>query len=342
MTQKALPVIASSPSVPGGPQRQSRQLTRREVITRVAATSAVGLASVGLGTWLLKRPPAGPRNLPQLRDHRVARTPGGVDMVIAHGDQTAELVHQAIAAIGGMGTFIQRGEAVAIKPNAAWNRQPAQAANTNPEVVAQVVREVLAAGARVVWVCDNSMNQAELCFDRSGIGPAARQAGAKVILPSSGGFRTVHGGGQIVQQAEVLWPFVEADKIINIPVVKHHNLCSATMAMKNWYGVLGGNRARLHQDIHQSIVDLAAMMKPTLTILDATRVLLANGPTGGSLDDVKTFNTIAISCDEVALDAFGLHFLGRSANEVPYVGKAEQAGLGHVDYHQLRVEEIGT
>jgi uncharacterized protein (DUF362 family) len=125
-------------------------------------------------------------------------------------------------------------------------------------------------------------------------------------------------------------------------VVKQHGLSRATLAMKNWYGVLGGHRARLHQDIHRSVVDLAAMMKPTLTVMDATRILLANGPSGGNLDDVKRLDTVAASTDEVALDAFGASLLGLAPAEVASIALGEQAKLGRADWRSLKVEEIAT
>ena len=138
----------------------------------------------------------------------------------------------------------------------------------------------------------------------------SKAAGATVVRPEATAFREVDVSGKLLHTADILYPFVEADRIINVPVVKQHGLSRATMAMKNWYGVLGGQRVKLHQNIHLSIVDLAAMIKPTLTIMDATRILLANGPTGGSLADVKRMDTVAVSTDEVALDAFGAGLLG--------------------------------
>jgi uncharacterized protein (DUF362 family) len=207
-------------------------------------------------------------------------------------------------------------------------------------VVAEVVREVVAAGAGKVWVADNSVNNAERCFERSGIRAAAAAAGAKVILPTDAAFRLVAVGGTTLHTADVLWPFVDADKVINLPIVKQHGLARATLAMKNWYGVLGGHRVRLHQDIDRCIFELARLMKPTLTILDATRILVANGPSGGSLDDVKRLDTIAASRDEVALDAFGATLLGLSASELGYLGLAAAAGLGERDLGRLKVEEI--
>ncbi len=210
------------------------------------------------------------------------------------------------------------------------------------ELVAEVVRLVAAAGASQIWVADVPVNTADRCFERSGIGRAAREAGARVVLPGSGAFREVEVAGATLRTAEVLWPFVDADKVINLPVAKQHGLSAATLAMKNWYGVLGGHRARLHQEIHRSVVDLAAMMRPTLTVLDATRVLLANGPSGGSLADVKRLDTVAASTDEVALDAFGAGLLGIPAAEVGSIALGEQAALGRAAWRSLKVEELGT
>jgi uncharacterized protein (DUF362 family) len=241
-----------------------------------------------------------------------------------------------------MGAFVRRGERVAVKPNVGWNRLPEQAANTDPQVVAEVVRLALAAGAAEVWVADVPVNTADRCFDRSGIGEAARRAGARVVLPGERAFRLVEVGGATLRTAEVLWPLVEADRILNLPVVKQHGLSRATLAMKNWYGVLGGHRARLHQDIHRSVVDLAALMKPTLTVMDATRILLANGPSGGNLDDVKRLDTVAVSTDEVALDAFGASLLGLSADDVGSIALAEKAALGRADWRALKLEELAT
>ena len=147
--------------------------------------------------------------------------------------------------------------------------------------------------------------------------------------------------GKRLQVADILFPFVEADRVINLPLVKQHGLSGATLSMKNWYGMLGGQRVKLHQDIHQSIVDLASMIKSTLTIMDATRILLANGPTGGSLADVKQMDTIAVSADEVALDAFGASLLGLNPADVGFIVEGMKAGLGTMNWRSLKTVELG-
>jgi uncharacterized protein (DUF362 family) len=325
----------------GSPSSDSDGLGRRAML-RVGVTTALAAGSVALGLGLRARDGHGKAKvLPKLKDHRVARLPGAVEMAIARGPDAAANVRRAVEAVGGMSRFVKRGERVVIKPNIGWNRLPEQAANTNPDVVAEVVRLVAAAGAGKIWVTDVSVNTAEQCFARSGIEKAAGAAGATIVRPSSTAFREVDVSGKLLHTGDVLFPFVEADRIINVPVVKQHSLSGATMAMKNWYGVLGGQRVKLHQNIHLSIVDLAAMIKPTLTIMDATRILLANGPTGGSLADVKRMDTVAVSTDEVALDAFGAGLLGLSPVDLGFIVEGMKAGLGRLDWKSLKTEELG-
>jgi uncharacterized protein (DUF362 family) len=326
---------AKPPADPG------TDMSRRAAL-RIGATAAMAVGAVGVGI-ALRAPEGRPKkkDLPKLKDHRVAKVAGANELAIARGPDPAANVRRAVEAVGGMGAFVKRGERVVIKPNIGWNRLPEQAANTNPEVVAEVVRLVAAAGASKIWVTDVSVNTAEQCFVRSGIEKAAKAAGAIVVRPDAPAFREVDVAGKRLQVADVLFPFVEADRVINVPLVKQHGLSGATMSMKNWYGVLGGQRVKLHQDIHQSIVDLALMVRPTLTILDATRILLANGPTGGSLADVKQLDTVAVSTDEVALDAFGAGLLGLAPQDLGFIVEGMKAGLGTMQWQSLKTVELG-
>jgi uncharacterized protein (DUF362 family) len=146
-------------------------------------------------------------------------------------------------------------------------------------------------------------------------------------------------GGVVLKTWPVFQPFLEADKVINLPIAKHHSLLGVTLGMKNWYGILGGQRNRLHQQIHQSLVDLAAFMLPTVTILDSYRVLLRNGPTGGSLEDVAIKKTVIASTDPVALDAWvAKSWWNLNVDSLPYLGMASNRGLGTADYERLNVK----
>jgi len=260
-------------------------------------------------------------------------------MAVVQNGEPRELVARALADLGGIGRFISRQDVVVIKPNIAWDRTPEQAANTNPEIVAEVVRHCWQAGAKRVIVTDVSCNEPRRCFQRSGIQAAARAAGAEVILPDPDLFREVEMGGVVLKNWPVFSPFLEADKILNLPIAKHHNLTGATLGMKNWYGILGGERNRLHQQIHQSLADLAAFMLPTLTIMDCYRVLLRNGPTGGALEDVALKKTVVASTDPVALDAYvAKAWWNLDSERLPYLQMAANRGLGTVDYEKLQVK----
>jgi uncharacterized protein (DUF362 family) len=259
------------------------------------------------------------------------------EMVVVQGDDPRALVRRAFADLGGVGRFIAQHDVVVLKPNIAWDRTPEQAANTNPDVVAETVKQCWAAGAKRVIVTDVSCNEAERCFHRSGIAAAARGEGAEVILPDPARFREVNLGGEILQSWKVFEPFLIADKVINLPIAKQHDLTGATLGFKNWYGILGGERNRLHQQIHQSLVDLAAFMLPTLTLIDCYRVLLRNGPTGGNVEDVAVHKTLVAGTDPVALDAYvAKAYWNLDADALPYLKLAEKRGLGRSDFEHVR------
>jgi uncharacterized protein (DUF362 family) len=317
------------------------RFTRREIL-QMSATGAAAATTVGLAALLHDRQVSRAATLAKIKDHRVALPPGANQMVIVKGESAAANVRKAVEALGGISVFVKKGEKVFIKPNVGWNRTPDQAANTNPEIVAEVVRLVKAAGASVVWVGDVPVNTADRCFEHSGIKKAVGEAGGTLVMPDANNFRDVEVGGKVLRTAGVLYPFVEADKIINLPIVKQHSLTGATLSMKNWYGALGGmHRVSLHQQIHRAIVDLAAMVKPTLTIMDATRILTGNGPSGGSLDDVKKLDLLAASADEVALDAWGITLLGVPREAAMWITEAEHAGIGTSDYKSLKLVDVG-
>jgi uncharacterized protein (DUF362 family) len=254
-------------------------------------------------------------------------------------DHVAAL-NAALDAIGGIERFVHTGERVVLKPNVGWDRTPAQGANTHPVLVSEMVRLCLDAGAAQVIVADVSCNDPRRSFLRSGIKEASETAGASVMLPTPEDFVDVDLGGSVLTRWPVLKHFVQADRLINMPIVKQHSLTRCTIGMKNLYGILGGRRNRLHQEIDQSIVDLAAFVRPTLTVVDATRVMFRGGPQGGSLDDVSIENTVMCSTDQVAADARAAEFLGLSGRQVGHIALAAQSGLGSLDYRAAGYREI--
>jgi uncharacterized protein (DUF362 family) len=318
--------------------------SRRDALKRIGVTAAMVGGTGALATLSWDREGVARETTGSQRAVKDFRVPPRSDLptmaVAKRGADPNALTRAAIDALGGMSRFINKGDVVTIKPNIGWDRAPIHAANTNPEVVATVVRAAYEAGAKHVIVTDFSCNEAQRSFQRSGIWKAAYDAGAEIVLPADHQFRTVPMGGTVLGEWPVLRPIIDADKVINIPIAKHHSLARFTCAMKNWYGLIGGRRNRLHQDIHTSIADLASFMRPTLTVIDAIRVLVRNGPTGGNVDDTREMNTIIATLDEVAGDTYACELIGEKADRIDYIRQGHQRGIGTMDLRRIQIREV--
>ena len=327
-------------------------ISRREALKRVGSAALCIGASAAVARALWDDGESRARAAVERRprhDFRVPASPGAVELAIARGraeapesTDPATLTRKSLEAIGGMALFVKRGEVVAIKPNIGWDRAPAQGANTHPAVVAELVRLCLDAGASKVVVSDFSCNDPAQSFQRSGIAKAATDAGAEVVLPAEHRFKTMRLGGAALDEWPVYPPIVEADRVINVPVAKHHGLSKFTCALKNWYGLIGGRRDRLHQRIDVSIADLAAFLRPTLTVVDATRVMWRNGPQGGNLADLHDAHIVLATTDQVAADAYACQLIELTAASLDYLTIAEKRGLGTTDWRRLRLVEVAA
>jgi len=318
---------------------EGESTNRRDALLKLLRLGGLSAAVGGAAWWLKNRSQRPEEALASYvkRDFTIPADPNLPELAVAQGDQPRALVRKAVEALGGMGRFISRGDVVVLKPNIAWDRTPEQAANTNPQVVAELVRLCQEAGAKKVIVTDVSCNDPRRCFERSGIAAAARAEGADVLLPEERKFKEVDLRGEVLTTWPVLEHFLAADKMINVPIAKHHSLTGVTLGMKNWYGILGGPRHRLHQRIHESLVDLADFMRPTLTIVDAYRVLMRNGPTGGNVSDTELKKSMVASTDPVALDAYvAKAFWNLDADRLRYLVLAEERGLGKLNFAALR------
>lgn len=263
------------------------------------------------------------------------------DLVVAQGNAApGKIVRAAVEGCGGIKKFISRGDVVVVKPNIGWDRRPEMAANTNPEVVAEIVRLCLEAGAKKVKVFDNPVNDARRCYKQSGIADAATKAGAEVKFVENRKFRDVKLQGEALKSWPIYTEVLEADKFINVPIAKTHGLAGLTLSLKNLMGVMGGSRGRIHQNIDECLLDVAGAVKPTLTILDAVRILTANGPQGGNPADVKILNTIVAGMDMVAVDAYGTTLFGMKANDLGCVRAARKRKFGKSDLPKLNIRKV--
>ncbi len=326
------------------PESGNLKWNRRQFLVRVLKATAAAAAAGTAGLWFhdVRGPAAVQKALSQTEqlDYAIA----GLEprMAIVHGNTRRATLGAALKALGGIEAFIGKGDRVLLKVNAAFASPPMLAATSHPEVVAEMARLCYQAGAESVVITDNPINDPASCFALSGIDAAARGVGARVFLPKVEAFKaySLNDAKLIRNWPVLLEPLKNITKMIGIAPVKDHHRSGASLTMKNWYGLLGGRRNIFHQDINTIITELAMMVRPTLVILDGTVSMMTNGPTGGSLADLKQTDTMIAATDQIAADACGASLLDRTPDDLPYLGMAQAAGIGTADYRSLNPVEM--
>lgn len=320
---------------------------RRDFMRRVGAAGGATLAAGALTWW--RHDPAGP-TAPTRAESDFAypdyRVPGQLPLIsMVTADDRAAGLRKAFELLGGMGSFIRRGDRVVLKVNAAFALPPLLCATTHPDILKTLIQLCLDAGAREVRITDNSINDPASCFRLTGIAAAAESAGATLWLPRPAAFQNIRvPGARLLRDWPVLAePFRGVDKVIGVGPVKDHQRAGASLSLKNWYGLLGGPRNIFHQDIDTIVRELGQMIRPTLVVLDGVQSMISNGPTGGSISDLKPTRTLIVSNDQVAADVLAAPLLGRRADSLGYLALAAAAGLGRLDVESLkpRRAEVG-
>jgi uncharacterized protein (DUF362 family) len=262
-------------------------------------------------------------------------------LAVRRGPDIPKLVSDALGALGGMGAYVKPGDVVVVKPNIGWDRTVELAANTHPAVVRTLVELCLEAGAKQVRLFDRTCNDPRRCYAASGIAAAVAQLKSNRVELAHidpRAFRAVAiRGGRALTEWEFYQPALEADVFINVPVAKHHSISRLTLGMKNLMGVIGGSRGRLHTDIAESLADINSVVVSDLTVIDATRILVANGPQGGRLEDVRQLDTVLASPDIVAADAYAATLFDLTPDQVPSIVAGARRGLGVMDLNRIRL-----
>jgi uncharacterized protein (DUF362 family) len=263
------------------------------------------------------------------------------DAVIVTGGEPVNLLMTALQNYGGIQRFIAKGDVVVLKPNIGWDRAPEFAADTNPTLVAELTKVCLEAGAAKVKIFDRSCNNPQRCYQNSQIETAAKKMGAEVEQVRDFKFKKIAlPEGKILKEWLIYKDYLEADKIINVPIAKHHSLPQASLGLKNLMGVMGGNRGEIHNSFRQKLIDIDAQILPTLTIIDAYRILLRNGPSGGNLNDVKLAKTLIISSCAITADVLALELFQLQVKNVGHIQEAIERGLNKFDINKLNVKRI--
>lgn len=310
------------------------RLTRRQFV-RLAMAAGLGaaLTSCAGGESPVAEAPV-----------RAEPSPAGDNayLAVARGLEPKAITRAALAALGGIERFVKSGADVIIKPNMCVDyRTYEYGATTNPEVVAALVELCLGAGARRVRVMDTPFGGSpESAYARSGIEEAVKAAGGEMEVMNRAKFRrTSIPAGRDLTSVEVYQDILTADVLIDVPIAKHHSLARLTLGGKNLFGVIS-RPSQMHANLGQRTADLVSLVRPTLTVVDAVRTLMANGPTGGNLDDVRLNNTVIASHDIVAADAYAATLFGLTGTEITYVQAAAELRLGTLDLESVKIEEI--
>lgn len=311
------------------------------------ALGALLLNGAGAGVQASQGLPTARAGLPLVfQERRTPPPPAGQQayLAVARGEDAFAITQAAIRALGGMERFVQPGDDVIIKPNICTDYHPPEyAATTNPIVVAALVSMCLAAGASRVRVMDMPFGGTPAsAYAMSGIQDAVTSAGGEMEVMSP--LKYVEAAipeGRDIQSWEVYQDILDTDVFINVPIAKHHSLARLTLGGKNLLGVVTQPN-RLHRNLGQRIADLVSLVRPSLTVVDAVRILTANGPTGGSLDDVQQTNTVIASHDIVAADAYATTLFGLTGSDISYIQAMADMGLGTTALDSIRIEEVSV
>lgn len=321
-----------------------RKALSRRTFMRLLGLTGLGATLAACGRGASSEPQAAPQAA-SAEGQATGLEPaaGQTYLSVARGDDPAAVTMAALAAIGGIERFVQKGADVIIKPNICTvGRSYQSAATTNPEVVATLVRLCQGAGAGRVRVMDSPFGGTpEQAYESSGIAAAVGAANGIMEVMNPNKFKKTPISGVDLQEWPVYQDILNADVVINVPIAKHHSLARLTLAGKNLLGVVQ-RRNQLHYNLGQRVADLVSVVRPTLTVVDAVRILTAHGPTGGNPDDVRLTNTVIASHDLVAADAFATTLFDLTGPDIAYIQAAADMGLGTLDLKSINIEEVAV
>jgi uncharacterized protein (DUF362 family) len=280
-------------------------------------------------------------NCSQLLAATLAAAPA-YDLVAVRGGEPGVMFDRAMASLGGMQAFVPKGSRVVVKPNIGWDVTPERGGNTNPALVQRIIEHCLQAGAREVSVFDHTCDPWAQCYRSSGIERAVKDAGGRIVSGNNEGYYqqiTVPEGRRLTE-VKVHELLLEADVLINVPVLKHHSSTMLTVGMKNLMGVVWDRGYWHRNDLHQCIADFISFRRPTLTVVDAYNVMKQNGPRGVSTADIVQMQALVVSTDPVAADAAAAKLFGLEPEAVRHIQLAAEMNLGRMDIGALSINRI--
>lgn len=265
------------------------------------------------------------------------------DLIAVMGGEPAAMFDMGIQALGGMGTFVSKGQKVLIKPNVGWDVVPEKGGNTNPALVKRIIEHCLRAGAKEVFVFDNTCDNWIKCYKNSGIEQAVKDAGATMVPGNTESYyqEVTIPNAKILTKTKVHELVLSSDVFINVPILKHHSSAMMTGALKNMMGVVWDRGYWHKNNLNQCIADYALFpKKPVLNIMDAYNVMMRNGPRGVSVEDLSNMKSLMISTDGVAIDAAGAKMMGKEPSSIEHIALAAAMGIGKMDLSTMNIHRV--
>jgi uncharacterized protein (DUF362 family) len=276
-----------------------------------------------------------------------AQTEKPIDLVAVMGGEPDAMFRKAIEEMGGMGRFVKKGYKVVVKPNIGWDKTPELAANTNPLLVKEIIRQCFEAGAKEVAVFDNTCDNWKKCYESSGIEAVAKAAGAKMLPADEESYYSKISlpKAKKLSDMKVHKAILDCDAWINVPILKQHGGANISIAMKNLMGIIWNRRLFHISNLQQCIADVCTLeKKPVLNVVDAYRVLKSNGPRGKSVEDTVLSKALFMSQDMVAVDTAAAKFFNQvkemPLSDVQYLSHGQALKIGTMDIDNLNVKRI--
>jgi uncharacterized protein (DUF362 family) len=302
-------------------------MKRREFINKTVKAGFIAGSALSLG------------NYSQLFGYNSILPPEEYQLAAIRGGEPDIMFDEAIKALGGMTNFVKKGQTVVVKPNIGWDVPPERAANTNPALVSRIIKHCFEAGAKDVYVFDNTCDNWKRAYANSGIEKAAKDAKAKVVSGATESYyqKVTVAQGKKLKEAKVHELILNCDVFINVPVLKHHGSADLTIAMKNLMGIVWDRGYWHRNDLHQCIADFTSYRKPDLNVVDAYNVMKRNGPRGVSKADVVNMKSLIVSSDIVAADSAASKLFSQEPEKIAHIRIANEMKLGKMDLEKLNI-----
>jgi len=268
------------------------------------------------------------------------------DVWIFKGEDPRALMAACMETLFKNGGFGKNVKKLGFKPNIPFGRTPEQGICTHPDLIDVFLEKTIKSGIKDIVIPERVGRSDAGAFERNGSGPVLKKHKQKVspTKSKSSEFTVIEiPEAKSLKTVEVFTELLECDATVNMPVAKHHGGATMTITMKNWMGVVKDPRWWHRNNLHQCIADFSLFLKPTWSIVDATRCITSRGPGGPSEFDPNIMiypNEVILSRDPVAADAVAARHFHESPHEVKYLSIAQEMGIGVIGQADMNIHEI--